>query len=83
MKASNEMRSDYRRQLFIAGTMALALAAFSAEARSLAEIQKTKELRACIAFVSSVQGKAEPQGCRDNCTMSGTRLISCKLSPRA
>ena len=69
MKTPTEMRSDYRRQVFI--TVAMALTAFSAEARSLAEVQKTKELRACIAFVSSVQGKAEPQGCRDNCTMSG------------
>ncbi len=69
MKTSIETRSDYRRRWFLTAGIALALAAFGVEARSLAEIQKTKELRVCIAFVSPAmgKGKAEPAGCRDNC----------------
>ena len=47
--------------------IALTLTVFGAEARSLAEIQKTNELRACIAFVSPPMGKAQPAGCRDKC----------------
>jgi ABC-type amino acid transport substrate-binding protein len=49
----------------------VATATSIAQARPLTEILKTKELRACIAFVSPTQGKAEPAGCRDNCTLSG------------
>jgi membrane-bound lytic murein transglycosylase F len=71
MNISIEMGLEYRRRWFLMAGAAVALAAFGAEGRSLEEIQKTKELRACIAFVSSMQGKAEPQGCRDNCTMTG------------
>ena len=59
------------RPLFLTVGIALTLVAFCAEARSLAEIRKTKELRACIAFVSPMQGKAEPRGCRDDCAMTG------------
>jgi membrane-bound lytic murein transglycosylase F len=71
MNISIEMGLEYRRRWFLMAGAAVALAAFGAEGRSLEEIQKTKELRACIPFVSSMQGKAEPQGCRDNCTMTG------------
>ena len=71
MKTSIEMRVEYRRHWLLPCCIALAVTAFATQARELAEIQKTKELRACIAYVSSMQGKAEPQGCRDNCTMTG------------
>ncbi|MDC8771236.1 substrate-binding periplasmic protein [Roseateles albus] len=42
-----------------------------AAARSLAEINKTKELRICIAPTSSGIASASPEGCRDNCKFSG------------
>ena len=64
MKTSVELRG---RRLFLTVGIALTLTVLSAEARSLAEIQKTNELRACIAFVSPPMGKAEPAGCRDKC----------------
>ena len=64
MKTSVELR---RRRLFLAVGIALTLTTIGAEARSLGEIQKTNELRACIAFVSPPMGRAEPAGCRDKC----------------
>jgi ABC-type amino acid transport substrate-binding protein len=55
------------RPYFLSVGIALSLAVVGAEARSLAEIQETNELRTCIAFVSPPMGKAEPGGCRDHC----------------
>jgi hypothetical protein len=45
--------------------------ALHAQARSIAEILKSQELRACIALVSASMGSAQPEGCRDNCTITG------------
>src|SRR5262247_724457 len=43
----------------------------SAQARSLAEIQQTKELRVCLAAIRPSSVVATPPDCRDNCTFSG------------
>ena len=42
-----------------------------AQARSLAEIQQTKELRVCLAAMRPSSVVATPPGCRDDCTFSG------------
>ena len=42
-----------------------------AQARSLAEIRQTKELRVCLASIRPSSVVATPPGCRDDCTFSG------------
>lgn len=42
-----------------------------ADARSIADIQRTRELRVCIALTTAASGKAAPPGCRTDCIMSG------------
>ena len=49
MNTSSETKLRPR---FLAISITLTFAVCGAEARSVAEIQKAKELRACIAFVS-------------------------------
>ncbi|SFM39831.1 transporter substrate-binding domain-containing protein [Rugamonas rubra] len=51
--------------------LALLLAA-TAQARSLAEIRRSGELRVCIASDHPASAVFEPAGCRHNCKASGT-----------
>ncbi len=47
------------------------LASEPAQARSLDEILQTGELRFCIADINPAVASAEPEGCREDCTISG------------
>lgn len=42
-----------------------------AQARSLAEIRQTQELRVCLAYLRPSSVVATPPGCREDCTFSG------------
>lgn len=62
-----------------------------AQARSLSEIIKSKELRICISFLHPALGTAEPTSCRENCKISGavyeeslafTRSLGRGIQPR-
>lgn len=45
--------------------------AFPLQARTLADITKSKELRICISFLHPALGSVEPATCRENCKVSG------------
>lgn len=46
-------------------------AALGAQARSLADIQRTRELRVCIAPIHPAYASVHPENCRDHCSFSG------------
>ena len=49
----------------------IAAASLPAQARSLAEIQQTGEIRFCISDTDPAIAVAEPKGCREDCTFKG------------
>ena len=58
--------------------VALLLSAVTAAGRSLDEIKKTKEIRVCVSPIHPSVCTARPEGCRDDCELSGPAYESAR-----
>lgn len=56
---------------FLILSAAWGVSAATAHARSLEEIEKTRELRVCLSPIHPSVCSATPEGCRDNCSFTG------------
>lgn len=67
---TNVMKLDYKRSAYLGVALGLMLSTAGADARSLAEIEQSNEIRICISPFPP-QDTVEPADCRENCKFGG------------